>query len=60
METPIESKKPGIFWKLRTTFDGLYVASRSWYYAVKKELKGFEMKSVSDDNAFFTMNKEGE
>ena len=60
MEPPVEYKKPGIVWKLRKTVYGLYDASRSWYFAVQKELKGFGMKSVSGDDAFFTMSKEGE
>ena len=60
MEPPVECNKPGIVWKLRKTVYGLYDASRSWYFAVKKELKSFGMKSVSGDDAFFTLNKEGE
>ena len=56
---PMECRKPGIVWKLKKTVYGLYDASRSWYFAVKEELKTFGMKSVSGDDAFFTMNKEG-
>ena len=60
MEPPVEYKKPGIVWKLKTTVYGLYDASRSWYFAVKNELKDFGMKNISGDDAFFTMNKDGE
>ena len=60
MEPPVECKKPGIVWKLKKTVYGLYDASRSWYFAVKEQLKRFGMKSVSGDDAFFTMTKGGE
>ena len=39
---------------------GLYDASRSWYFAVKKQLVSFGMKSVSGDDAYFSMVKNGE
>ena len=60
MEPPVEFKRPGIIWKLKKTVYGLYDASRSWYFAVKEELINFGMKSVSGDEAFFSMirNKE--
>ena len=57
MEPPPEFKKTGIVWKLKKTVYGLYDASRSWYFAVKAELTNFGMKSVSGDNAFFTMTR---
>ena len=60
MEPPVECKTPGIVWKLKKTVYGLYDASRSWYFAVKEQLKRFGMKSVSGDDAFFTMTKGGE
>ena len=60
MEPPIEVRKPGIVWKLKKTVYGLYDASRSWYLAVKQELKTFGMKSVSGDEAFFSIRKDGE
>ena len=60
MEPPVECKKPGIVWKLKKTVYGLYDVSRSWYFAVKEQLKRFGMKSVSGDDAFFTMTKGGE
>ena len=59
MEPPVEFKKEGIVWKLKKTVYGLYDASRSWYFAVKDQLKKFGMKSVSGDDAFFTMNRNG-
>ena len=59
MEPPIEVKKPGIVWKLRKSVYGLYDASRRWYLAVKQELKAFGMESVSGDEAFFSMRKNG-
>ena len=60
MEPPIEVKKSGIVWKLKKSVYGLYDASRSWYMAVKEELKTFGMKSSSGDEAFFNMRKDGE
>ena len=60
MEPPSEYKKTGIVWKLKKTVYGLYDASKSWYFAVKAELKSLGMKSISGDDAFFTMNKKGE
>ena len=60
MEPPPEFKKTGIVWKLKKTVYGLYDASRSWYFAVKAELTNFGMKSVSGDDAFFTMIRNGE
>ena len=60
MEPPAELKKPGIVWKLKKTVYGLYDASRSWYFAVKEELKSFGLKSISGDDAFFSMRKDGE
>ena len=60
MEPPSEYKKTGIVWKLKKTVYGLYDGSRSWYFAVKDELKSLGMKSISGDDAFFTMSKTGE
>ena len=60
MEPPWELKKPGIVWKLKKTVYGLYDASRSWYFAVKEKLVSFGMKSVSGDDAYFSMVKNGE
>ena len=60
MEPPVECKKPGIIWKLKKTVYDLYDASRSWYFAVKEELKSFGLKSVSGDDSFFSMIKDGE
>ena len=60
MEPPLEVKKPGIVWKLKKTVYGLYDASRSWYLAVKEELKSFGMKHVSGDEAFFSIRRNGE
>jgi hypothetical protein len=60
MEPPVEFKKAGVVWKLKKTVYGLYDASRSWYFTVKEELKAFGMKSVSGDDAFFSINKDGE
>ena len=59
MEPAVEYKKPGIVWKLKKTVYGLYDASRSWYFAVKKELSSFGRKSMSGDDAFFSIRKNG-
>ena len=60
MEPPTEFKKTGLVWKLNKTVYGLYDASRSWYFAVKEQLKSFGMRSLSGDDAFFSMIKDGE
>jgi hypothetical protein len=60
MEPPVELKKPGVVWKLKKTVYGLYDASRSWYLAVKEEIRSFGMKSISGDEAFFSISKGGE
>ena len=59
MEPPVERQQEGIIWKLNKSVYGLYDASRKWFQAVKPELLDLGMKTVSGDEAFFSMMKDG-
>ena len=60
IKPPPEKANPGKVWKLRKACYGLYDASRRWYMAVRETLLSMGMKSVSGDDAFFYLNKNGE
>ena len=60
MEPPAEMQRAGYVWRLNKSVYGLYDASRKWFQAVKPELLKLGMKTVSGDEAFLSMVKNGQ
>ena len=59
IQPPKEKSEPGKVWKLLKSCYGLNDASRRWFMAVRETLVKLGMKSVSGDDAFFFLIKEG-